>query len=192
MSERTTFIFVRHGETDWNREGRWQGQADIPLNAVGRAQAERMAGELAGRYHLNAIYASDLSRAYETALALSKASGAPVYTDPRLREVDHGQWEGMRAADIRVAYADIYQRRTLDPWSVPSPGGETATQVRERMTAALRDIAARHPGGTVAVVAHAFVLAVARVHVTGEPRERLWDLIPENCAPVQVDWKGAG
>src|SRR5439155_24499614 len=90
----TELLLVRHGETDWNREGRWQGQADTPLNDVGRAQARELADALAGE-RLEAIYASDLRRAYETAEIVGARLGLPVTSEPALRETDVGSWSGL-------------------------------------------------------------------------------------------------
>lgn len=186
----TVLVFIRHGETDWNREARWQGQADVPLNPSGREQAKRMAEELSRRMRVDVIYSSDLSRAHDTALALAGATGAPVHLDPRLREVDQGEWQGKRVLDIREQYADLFARRLADPWLVAPPGGESAAQVAERMKAALHQIVARHPGQVIAIVSHGFVLAVARVLAAGEPVERLFELVPDNCIPLEVQWKG--
>lgn len=179
----TGFVFIRHGETDWNLEGRWQGQADVPLNANGLAQAEILARQVRARYQLDAIYSSDLQRARQTAEPLAQATGLPVVLDPRLREIHQGEWQGMLVTDIRARYGQQFADRHSDPWRVAPPGGETAAQVRSRLEAALIGIRAAHPHGTVAVVTHGFIMAVARVVCDGAPVEDIWDLVPEHCAP---------
>jgi len=184
----TRLILVRHGETDWNLEGRWQGQSDVPLNQRGLEQAARLARELARTYSIGAIYSSDLSRALHTAEAIAVETGRPVHVDARLRESNLGEWEGLQIQTIQETYREVFDKRVLDPWTVAPPGGETAWEVRQRIADALSDMAARHPGETVVVVTHGFVLAVARTLCEGETIERVWDLVPEHCAPVTVDW----
>jgi len=187
----TRFLFIRHGETDWNREGRWQGQADVPLNAVGLAQAARLAEELYNTAHLDAIYASDLKRAYQTAEALAAVYGLPIHLDPRLREIHQGEWQGLLVTEIEARYERIFHLRRQDPWSMAPPGGETAADVRKRVVEALAELAARHPYETVAIVAHGFVLAVARAVNAGAAAEDIWKLVPENCTPIFIDWAPA-
>src|SRR4030067_2492051 len=100
-------ILIRHGETDWNVDGRWQGQADVPLNARGIAQAEETAQSLSN-VKFAAIYSSDLARARQTAEALSRIVGLPVQTDARLREIHQGAWQGLRVPEIEAQYAEAF------------------------------------------------------------------------------------
>jgi broad specificity phosphatase PhoE len=134
----TALLLVRHGETDWNADGRLQGQTDRPLSDFGRRQARRLADELEGE-ELEAIYSSDLVRARETAEIVGERLGLPVVLDPDLREKDWGTWEGLTAVERdRVEFA-----------------GESTETHQERMLRALRRIAERHPGdGRVLVVTH--------------------------------------
>lgn len=186
----TRFVLIRHGETDWNLEGRWQGQADVPLNRHGLAQAHRMAQELSKTARLDAIYSSDLERARQTAAALESATGLPVRLDQRLREIHQGEWQGLLVSEIESRYDRIFELRSQDPWNVAPPGGETALQVRARVAAAFCDIVNCHPGGVVAVVAHGFVLAVARTLPGTEAIENIWKLVPGNCSPIWMEWNG--
>jgi alpha-ribazole phosphatase len=181
----TELILVRHGETDWNTQGRYQGQSDVPLNEAGRVQADRLAASLQGQA-IAAIYSSDLRRARETAEALARSSGAPLHFDPRLREIDQGEWEGMLFDEIQRRYAESFQRRRRDPLRVAPPGGETVGQVRERVLEAVQDIRRRHPGGRVAIISHGLALALVKVHFEGLPIERVWDHIPDNAAPLAL------
>jgi broad specificity phosphatase PhoE len=134
----TTLLLVRHGETDWNADGRLQGQTDRPLSDYGRRQARRLAGELEGE-ELEAIYSSDLARARETAEIVGGRLGLPVVLDPDLREKDWGTWEGLTAAERdRVEFV-----------------GEPTAVHQERVLGALRRIAELHPGERrVLVVTH--------------------------------------
>lgn len=175
----TRLYLVRHGQTDWNVEGRWQGHADIPLNQAGLAQAEKVAGELA-REGLQAIYSSDLQRARQTAMILAAHTDLPVILDARLREIHQGEWQGLLVSEIEARYGEAFQRRRNDPYNVAPPGGETVEQVRQRVVQAFEDIIARHPGARVAVVSHGFALAVAQVHYQGLPTQQAWEMIPDN------------
>lgn len=183
-------VLIRHGETDWNREGRWQGQADVPLNANGVEQSKQLAKELASRIQLDAIYSSDLLRARQTAEFLAQETGLQVYLDVRLKEIDQGKWQGLQVQEIQERYSEIFYSRLQDPWNVAPPGGETAMQVRQRVAEALDSIARQHIGATVAIVAHGFVLAVARTIILGSSVESLWELVPENCDPIVARWDG--
>jgi probable phosphoglycerate mutase len=134
----TTLLLVRHGETDWNADGLLQGHTDRPLSDFGRRQARQLAEELEGE-PFDAIYASDLARARETAEIAGERLGLPVAVDADLREKDWGTWEGLTAVERdRVEFV-----------------GESTEAHQERMLRALRRIAERHPGdGSVLVVTH--------------------------------------
>jgi broad specificity phosphatase PhoE len=133
----TTLLLVRHGETDWNADGRLQGHTDRPLSDFGRRQACELAEKLAGE-SLDAVYASDLSRARETAETVGKRLGLPTLLDPDLREKDWGTWEGLTPVERdRVEFV-----------------GESTEEHAERMLRALRRIAERHAGRRVLVVTH--------------------------------------
>lgn len=180
----TTLVLIRHGETDWNREGRYQGQSDVPLNETGRRQAAAAARSLDGAT-LEAVYTSDLQRARDTAQAVAAASGAPLVEDPRLREVDQGEWEGQLFEDIRVRDAARVAARRRDPLGVPPPGGETVLELRARALAALDEIVRRHPAGRVAIVSHGLTLALIKTHLADAPIESVWDRIPPNAEPEE-------
>lgn len=153
----TLLLLARHGQTDWNRDGIWQGQADPPLNAVGRAQARRLAERLRP-VPLDAIYSSDLRRAVETAEIVAAAKGLPVVTDPRLREADVGSWTGLTREEIA---------RRFPGWT--SHDGEPPDRFRARAVAATEDIAAAHQGGTVLLVCHGGIVRALQRHALGEP-----------------------
>jgi probable phosphoglycerate mutase len=144
-------VLVRHGETEWNLERRWQGHADPELNETGRAQALAVARSL-GAKPFNALYSSDLVRARETAEIIGKELGLPIQLDPRLREVDVGDWSGLTTPEIEQRYPDGLRRRREGGtgWE----HGESYTVMGERVVAALHAIAEAHPGGRVLVVTH--------------------------------------
>jgi broad specificity phosphatase PhoE len=169
----TTILLARHGETDWNREGRWQGWADPPLNDTGRAQAGALALELRAT-PFDAAYSSDLRRASETAAIVAAPHGVPVVLDRDLREIDVGSWSGLTRAEIAERFPD--GRR---------PDGETHEQQATRVRAAVVRIAREHPGARVLVVGH------------GGTIRSIHDLISEtpyhpvaNCAVLEVHFRG--
>jgi alpha-ribazole phosphatase len=185
----TELLLIRHGETDWNVEGRYQGQSDVPLNDRGRAQAKKLSAQLEGT-QLDAIYSSDLARAKDTAEILAEVTGAPLVLDPRLREIHQGLWEGMLFQDIQQKYAEAFDRRKQDPLKVAPPEGETVGQLRARVLAALKDILQTHPHGRVALVSHGLSLALIRVEMKELPIDQVWDHIPPNAQPEIITAEG--
>jgi 2,3-bisphosphoglycerate-dependent phosphoglycerate mutase len=147
----TTILMARHGETDWNRERRFQGHADTPLNDSGREQAQELAERLADE-DVAAIYASPLARALETAEIVGRRLGLAVQRVEDLREVDVGSWSGLTRTDIESRFPDGY-RRWLDfghGWD----DGETYDELGTRVLSALASLARRHAGERVLVVTH--------------------------------------
>ena len=144
-------IVWRHGRTEWNATDRFQGQADIPLDELGRRQAAAAAVAIA-RIGPTAIVASDLSRARETAAALAEVTGLEVRYDQRLREIDVGSWEGLTGAEV-AAVDDTVHDFSLGGDFRRSSTGETAGEVAERACAALTEIADGAEDGAVVVVA---------------------------------------
>lgn len=155
----TTILLARHGETDWNLEGRVQGHADRPLNETGRRQASALADELEGA-RVDAVYASDLLRAYETARVVADRRGLGVTAVPDLREKDFGSWEGLTDLEVLRRFPDARRGHWGD--------GETEDELKRRVIAALRRIAATHPGGHVLVVSHGGPLRAALRHCAVE------------------------
>jgi broad specificity phosphatase PhoE len=147
----TTILLARHGESDWNRDGRWQGHADRPLTERGRRQAQELARHLA-HVDLDAIYSSDLRRAQESAEIVGRAKGLDVKTIPALREVDVGSWSGLTRTEAEQRYPEAYPR-----WIAGEEGwddGETYDELSNRVLDAVQRIAADHPEERVLVVAH--------------------------------------
>lgn len=157
MPEATRIIAVRHGETAWNADSRMQGQLDIPLNALGRLQAQRLAQALADE-PLDAIYASDLSRAFDTAQAVAALTGHRVIADTALRERAFGAFQGLTYTEIEQRWPEQGARwRARDVDFVPE-GGESLRQLSARSVEAAARLAAAHAGGTILLVAHGGVM----------------------------------
>jgi alpha-ribazole phosphatase len=162
----TTLLLARHGETDWNREGRWQGHTDTPLNELGRAQARALA-EALQRERIDAVYTSDLSRSQETAEIVAAARGLEVHTDPRLREIHFGRWEGLTTPEIRARFPDEAERWFSDDGRNSFGGGETYVAMGERVVSALSEVAAAHPNGNVLVILHGGPIRGLLAHAGG-------------------------
>jgi probable phosphoglycerate mutase len=162
----TTILLVRHGETDWNAEGRIQGQTNSSLNARGRGQAEALAGQLAGE-QIDAVYSSDLDRARETAEILALKLDLPVVLDPGLRERNFGSWEGRTVAELDELWPGAWER-----WR---DGNEAEGDVEdhialaERIREAIRRLAAAHPGGRILMVTHGGAMRVILMDADGVP-----------------------
>ena len=173
----TRIVAMRHGQTAWNAASRIQGQLDIGLDATGERQARQLAEALADA-EIAAIYASDLQRALQTAEARAARTGLPVRTDPGLRERGFGVFEGSTHAEVEQRWpAQALRWRQRDPDYGPE-GGETLAAFYARSVACATRLAARHPGETVALVAHGGVMdclyrAATRI---GLSAPRTWQL----------------
>ncbi len=165
-------VLIRHGETDWNVEGRYQGQADPPLNRRGLEQARRTAASLRGA-GLESLYSSPLRRAAQTAAIIAASLGLEVHFEPRLMEIHLGLWQGRLTQDIRREYPALFLQWERAPWETHIPEGETLDQVRARVYAAADHILARHPGQTIALVSHRIPIALLKIRYQGLPQEEV-------------------
>jgi probable phosphoglycerate mutase len=171
----TTILLARHGETDWNREGRIQGHLDPPLNDRGREQAHELADRL-DTEAIDALYSSDLRRALETAEVVARRKGLPIAVDPALREADMGSWSGLTVTEIEQRFPEAWRERTTGG---QGHDGETREVFHRRVIDTLRRISSDHPGGRVLVIAHGGVIRTTRRHV--EPQ-----LVPALVAHCEV------
>lgn len=191
MTEATRIIAIRHGETAWNVDTRIQGQLDIALNAAGRWQASRMAEALKDE-PITAIYASGLTRAWETAAYLGRALELDVTREDALRERGFGEFEGKTFAEIAEQLPDqSLLWRTRDPHFAPT-GGESLSALRDRVVNAVHHLAAKHPGELIALVAHGGVMdvlyrAATRLEIQAP---RTWTL--SNAAINRLLWTPEG
>ena len=186
-------ILWRHGRTPWNVENRFQGQADIGLDDVGRAQAARAAVALAA-LRPSVLWSSDLSRARDTAVALADLTSLPLTSDERLREIHVGSWEGLLGEDVRRVDPEQAQRLQAGEDIRRSATGESPSEVAVRVAAALRDLAEDAPdGSTVVAVSHGLAGRVGVAELVGLPPEhrRLLGGL-SNCAWVSVDRHRSG
>lgn len=146
-------VFIRPGETSWNRLGRWQGQVAVPLNDNGRTQSQRLANFIRA-VGLQAIYTSDLQRALQTAHIIAQPAGITPILEKRLRERHMGDWQGLTLAEVTLWYPEEYRALQKEPDAYQIPGGESRRQVVKRVQAALDDILARASGETIGIVSH--------------------------------------
>jgi broad specificity phosphatase PhoE len=168
----TTILLARHGETDWNRDGVWQGWADPPLNETGRAQARELAEQLR-HVPFDAVYSSDLRRAHETAEIVAAPHGVPVVTDPGLREIDVGSFSGLTRAQIEERFPNGER-----------PDGETREQHAARVLDAVERIARENPGRRILLVTHGGTMRALHGHVTDEPFHPV-----ANCGVLELHFR---
>jgi broad specificity phosphatase PhoE len=171
-------------------EGRWQGQADPPLNERGQEQARHAARSL-HQFGFVALYSSDLRRAMETAHIIGAEMGLEVIPEPRLREINLGRWQGMLSADIQAQYPDEFRRWHESPLTAHPPDGEDVPALAARVLEAINAIIARHPKRRVGIVAHELPIAIVLCRSAGLGLERLRDMIPKNGAWSEVVLEGA-
>ncbi len=175
----TTIVLVRHGETDWNRERRFQGHADMPLNEVGRSQASELAERLLGE-PVTAIYTSPLRRASETAKILADKLGVEARTHEALREIDVGTWEGLTIVEVKRRFPE----RADQSWRAGWEDGETYEDLASRVVPALLELGSKHEDGHVLVVTHAGPIRAALAASMGLSHDDARPLIGPlmNCA----------
>jgi 2,3-bisphosphoglycerate-dependent phosphoglycerate mutase len=181
----TTIVLVRHGETDWNRDSRFQGHADPPLNDAGRAQAQALASDLSGE-RFAAVYTSPLRRAAETAAILAEELRLEPRLDATLKEVDVGSWSGLTRTEVEERYPAGFAR-----WLEYGHGwddGETYDELGARVVSGLTHIGRQHAGGDVLAVTHGGPIRSALAAAEGVPFDvaRRSIHVIGNCAVVRL------
>lgn len=164
--EKTRLYLIRHGETEWNRGGRYQGWTDIALSEEGQWQAKL----LAKRFEympLDAIYASPLKRAIATAEPIAKQKGLPIILDEHFKEINFGEWEGHTVAELTEKYGKPYTDFFENPFAHSMPGEGSFHKVAERSMAGFEEIMKKHRGQRVAIVAHGGLLRVFMITLLG-------------------------
>jgi broad specificity phosphatase PhoE len=182
---------ARHGETDWNRERRFQGRADPSLNDLGREQAGDLA-EVLAREHVSALYTSPLQRAVETAEIVGRRLQLPVDVVPDLMEIDVGSWSGLTHGEIAERFPENWQR-----WRDYGPGwddGESYEQLGLRAVPVVLELARRHPTERIVLITHGGVIRCVLAHAAGIPYEQARRLHPvtANCGLTAVSADGDG
>lgn len=181
-------LLARHGETHFNVEGRWQGQADSPLTERGLAQARELGRALADE-PIGAVYSSDLGRALLTAGEVAAPHGLAVRTDQRLREIDTGGFTGKGAAEIDIAYPGQRQVWATTPAAMRLPGGESLAEAQARPLAFFAERMPEHASETVVVISHGALVQTILVAAMGARLDDLWlEQRVHNCQISRLEW----
>jgi len=161
---------IRHGQTAWNADGRWQGMIDIPLSETGLNQAAALASYMSSR-PLSSVYSSDLQRAVQTAEPLAKIHDLPLNQDARLREQNLGIFQGLTHEQHREKYPELVEAMYHDYWGFTFPEGENRGQVRDRALAFWKEMIEQDSQGETAVVLHGGTIRVLLMQLLGPSRE---------------------
>lgn len=172
---------VRHGETEWNAQGRIQGHTDIGLSEKGREQARAVARRLT-EVPFDVAYSSDLSRTRETAQIVLGERSIPLHSTPQLREYNKGVFEGLTAQEYSLRYPELYQASLVNDPDFAPPGGETIRQTTARMAQLVAQLRERHLDETVLIVGHGGSLRSLIVSLLAFPLEANWKFVMRNCA----------
>jgi len=176
----TNFLLIRHGETEWNRELIFRGRADIPLSAKGREQAAQLAAALVNE-KIDAIYASPLFRARETAAPLAISRNLEVAASESLLDMNFGEWEGLSVKEVETRFPELFQLWQQHPELCVPPGGESLAQIRDRVKSGLHEWLTRHPGQTVVLVTHRVVCKIMLCEVLGLDNSAFWRIQQDVC-----------
>lgn len=191
MPEATEIVLVRHGQTVWNKEARFRGQADIPLDETGLWQAEQTGAYIAARWSLAAIYASPLGRAMQTAAAIASPQGLEVVATGDLLDIDCGDCKGLSVPEVKERFPGFHRAWGEAPEKICFPAGESLADVRKRATVALYAAVERHPAQTVALVAHTLVNRVLLCAALQLGNDYYWRFDQDTCAVNCLQWDGA-
>ena len=187
----TEIIIIRHGETEWNKTGRFQGHSDVPLSAEGRAQAAALGQNLA-LDHVDAIYASDLTRAMETAAPLAKRFGFEVISDPLLRELNFGAWEGRSFSDVNAENPNAMKQFYNDPEYADIPDSEPFPDFQKRVAGRVREIAELHRGKRIVIVSHGASIRILLADILAMPIRSIWHISQLNTAVNKIRFEDDG
>lgn len=183
----TKMILVRHGQTVWNLEMKYQGHTDIALTAKGLKQARLVAKRLRNE-KVAAVYASDLSRAYITAENIAALFSLPVIAMPELREISFGEWEGLTYTNINQGWPEVMAELFASPDHVQIPGGETFRELKARAAKAVKKIVLRHPDETVVVVSHGGTIRTLLCDALDINLNYVWNIKQDNTAVNIIEY----
>ncbi|ERJ95975.1 putative alpha-ribazole phosphatase [Selenomonas sp. oral taxon 892 str. F0426] len=187
----TELIIIRHGETEWNQTGRFQGHSDVPLSEKGRAQAEALAQNLIID-HVDAIYASDLIRAMDTAAPLARRFGVDVIPDTALRELNFGTWEGRNFSDINAECPDGMKHFYSDPEKANIPNGEPFPVFQKRVAGRVSEIVRAQQGKRVVIFSHGASIRILLADILAMPIRSIWHVSQLNTAVNKIRFEDDG
>lgn len=185
------FFIVRHGETEWNMQGRTQGHGDSKLTEKGRYQADKLGRRLL-KFNINCIYSSDLGRTIETSSILSSILNKEVEYTEGLREINFGKWEGMTIQEIKDKYNDIYTIWRNEPHNALIPDAENLIQLKERVLKTINDINKKHENSNIILVSHSMVIKVLLLSLLGSDLSNLYRIRQDNTALNIVEFREYG
>jgi len=178
----TKIILVRHGQTAWNREERFRGHADIPLDETGLVQAQAVAKRIALQWKPNVIYAGPLSRTIQTAQPTAQAFRLTVQSEPGLIDVDCGDWQGLSLEEVRAKWPREYEMYLHSPKEFQFPGGESLEQGRIRALRCVKELISQSPGQTLVLVSHTALNRLILLSVLGLDSGMFWIIRQDTCA----------
>ncbi len=185
------FFIVRHGETEWNIQGKTQGQGDSKLSEKGKVQAEKLGKKLL-EFNVNYIYSSNLGRTIETSTILSSILKTDVQYIEGLRERNFGKWEGLTIEEIKKGYEDIYKTWRSEPHKAIIPDAEDLVQLKERVLKCIHDINKKHKNENILLVSHSMSIKVMILSLLGCDLSNIYRIAQDNTALNIVEFREYG
>ncbi len=182
---------VRHGQTDWNLQHRFQGQADVPLNKTGEDQVQKIAQRLS-KIKIDAIYSSDLRRTVQTADRIASYHEVNCVTDLRWRELSFGAWEGLTYDEIKAKEPELLEKWQTDPLNAAAPSGETLQQLAMRVDSALEDLRADHEDQTVLLTVHGGTIQALLCLALGIELNHYWQFSVSSASLSEITFYTRG
>ena len=182
-------ILVRHGQTAYNKQDMIRGQADVPLDETGLAQAGATAARIAAEWKPAALYASPLRRAVQTAQPIADRLGLEVRTVADLTDMDFGQWQGLRYTEVRQRWPEMSHAWSTAPHTVTFPNGESLARVRQRGISAVHRIIAQHPDRDVVIIGHTVLNRVLLCAMLDLDDSHHWRIGQDTCAVNLIEWR---
>lgn len=170
------FIIVRHGYSKSNQDGKFCGQGNVPLSELGLKQAKEVSEYLENNFKIDAIYSSDLDRAYSTLIPLSESLGLTINKIESLREINVGLWQGLSTEEVKEKFPESFIQHNVNPWTHRFDGGETYPEVAERAIKAIDAISKNHEGQTIAIATHGGVVRALLAKFNNVPIEKAGNL----------------
>lgn len=186
-----TYYLVRHGQTEWNTQGRTQGHGNSPLTELGVKQAENLAKAIK-KYPIDLIYCSDLGRAVQTAQIVGKELGIDVEPTDKLREMGFGIWEGMKLTDIETDYKDMFTMWRNQPDQLKVPGGEMLKDIKNRQDELLDELNSMYQNKHILLVSHSVTVRVMLLSMLGSDIANIYRIKQDNTAINIVEYKDYG
>jgi len=183
----TRICLVRHGQTEWNRELRFRGRADVPLDENGRKQADALADALTGK-GISAIYTSPLMRSMETARPVAKVFHLQIITIQGFIDINYGEWEGLAYDEVRQRYADLYREWEERPDSVRFPDGESLEEVKRRSFSAFMQVVAENPDSSILIIPHRVINKVLLCAILGLSNDHFWNIRQDTGCINEIEY----